>query len=128
MHLNFCQEMSFTHASTDLNFNFAAVNQVSGPLGKQKLTSTGSKGQVKRSRLSVVIGRFRSISFVFVSAGILIPRYLLQILPRSLVETFFNSSNFGPHACSSSSVSSLVQSTVFRLFELFLVVASDFCF
>ena len=76
MHLNFCQEMSFTHASTDLNFNFAAVNQVSGPLGKQKFTSTGSKGQVKRSRLSVVIGRFRSISFVFVSAGILIPRYL----------------------------------------------------
>ena len=68
--------MSFTHASTDLNFNFAAVNQVSGPLEKQKFTSTGSKGQVKRSRLSVVIGRFRSISFVFVSAGILIPRYL----------------------------------------------------
>ena len=71
--------MSFTHASTDLNFNFAAVNQVSGPLGKQKFTSTGSKGQVKRSRLSVVIGRFRSISFVFVSAGILIPRYLWAV-------------------------------------------------
>ena len=40
----------------------AAVNYLSGPLGKQK-------GHVKRSCLSLVIGRFRSILFVSVFQG-----------------------------------------------------------
>ena len=43
-------------------FNFAGVNHLSGPLRKQEVPFS----QVKRSRLSVVIGTFKTILFVSV--------------------------------------------------------------
>ena len=45
---------------------FAAVNHLKGPLRKQKFIS---KGRVRRPRLSVVIGRIKSILFVSVLQG-----------------------------------------------------------